>query len=321
MNILITGGLGYVGSVLSKHLSKNNKVTIIDKVLFDNSQYNKIKNKNINFYKFDILDFKKVEEVFKKEKINLVIHLAAIVGDPASKAQPELTKKLNWNASKKIFNLSKKFKVNKFFFFSTCSNYGLSKKSTLLKENDNLKPLSLYSKTKVDFEKFLIKDNSAIQKIILRISTLYGFSPRMRFDLTVNEFIKKMYYKEKLEIYHKDTWRPYLSLEDLQLIIKKLIKYPFKKNKVILNTGFNEENFSKKNIVDKIEKQLKFKPLYSYVEKAHFDKRNYRVDFTKLKKMKIKQKHSFEKNTKLIISYLNKINKKRASNKIFYNHK
>ena len=143
MNILITGGLGYVGSVLSKHLSKNNKVTIIDKVLFDNSQYNKIKNKNINFYKFDILDFKKVEEVFEKEKINLVIHLAAIVGDPASKAQPELTKKLNWNASKKIFNLSKKFKVNKFFFFSTFINYGLRKKTTFLKEINNLKNLSL----------------------------------------------------------------------------------------------------------------------------------------------------------------------------------
>ena len=321
MNILITGGLGYVGSVLSSFLSKNNKIIIVDNLLFDNSQYKKIKNRNIIFYKCDILNFTKVENIFSKENVDLVIHLAAIVGDPASKAQPEMTKKLNWHASKKIFNLSKKYNVKKFIFFSTCSNYGLSKKSKLLKENDKLKPLSLYAKTKVDFEKYLMKDPSIIQKIILRISTLYGFSHRMRFDLTVNEFIKKMYHKEKLEIYHKDTWRPYLSLEDLKLIVTKLINYPFKKNKIILNTGFNNENFSKKNIVDKIEKQLNFKPKYTYVEKAHFDKRNYRVDFTKLKKMKIKQRFSFEKNMKLIISYLKKINKKRSNNKVFYNHK
>ena len=321
MNILITGGLGYAGSIISSFLSKNNKIIIVDKLLFDNSQYKKIKNRNIIFYKCDILDFVKVEKIFIKENVDLVIHLAAIVGDPASKAQPEMTKKLNWQASKKIFNFSKKYNVKRFIFFSTCSNYGLSKKSKLLKENDKLKPLSLYAKTKVDFEKYLMKDSSTIQKIILRISTLYGFSYRMRFDLTVNEFIKKMYHKEKLEIYHKDTWRPYLSLEDLKLIVLKLINYPFKENKIILNTGFNNENFSKKNIVEKIEKQLKFKPKYTYVEKAHFDKRNYRVDFTKLKKMKIKQRFSFEKNMKLIMSYLSKINKKKSNNKVFYNHK
>ena len=321
MNILITGGLGYVGSVISSHLSKNNKVIIVDKLLFNNSQYKKIKNKNITFYKCDILNFTKVESIFSKENVDIVIHLAAIVGDPASKAQPEMTKKLNWHASKKIFNFSKKYNVKKFIFFSTCSNYGLSKKSKLLKENDKLKPLSLYAKTKVDFEKYLMKDSSIIQKIILRISTLYGFSHRMRFDLTVNEFIKKMYHKEKLEIYHKDTWRPYLSLEDLKLIVSKLINYTCKKNKIILNTRFNNESLSKKNIVDKIEKQLKFKPKYTYVEKAHFDKRNYRVDFTKLKKMKIKQRFSFEKNMKLIISYLNKINKRKSNYKVFYNHK
>ena len=158
MNILITGGLGYVGSVISSHLSKNNKVIIVDKLLFNNSQYKKIKNKNITFYKCDILDFTKVESIFSKENVDIVIHLAAIVGDPASKAQPEMTKKLNWHASKKIFNFSKKYNVKKFIFFSTCSNYGLSKKSKLLKENDKLKPLSLYAKTKVDFEKYLMKD-------------------------------------------------------------------------------------------------------------------------------------------------------------------
>ena len=141
MKILITGGLGYAGSVLSKYLSKQNNIYIIDKVLFNNSQYKKIKNKNITLHKFDILNSNKVEKIFKNNNIDLVIHLAAIVGDPASKAQPELTKQINLIASKKVFSLAKKYSVKKFIFFSTFCNYGLSYYKRLLKETSPLKPL------------------------------------------------------------------------------------------------------------------------------------------------------------------------------------
>ena len=322
--IMITGGAGYIGCVLtSMLLKKGHQVFSLDNLKHSKLKYLRKFNKykKFKFFKCDINNLSQTEKFIKNNKINTIVHLAGIVGDPASKLQKKLTKKTNLESSKKIFFLCEKYNVKKFIFASTCSNYGIVNSKKLADEKTRLKPLSLYAKTKVDFEKYLMKDSSIIQKIILRISTLYGFSHRMRFDLTVNEFIKKMYHKEKLEIYHKDTWRPYLSLEDLKLIVSKLINYPFKKNKIILNTGFNNENFSKKNIVDKIEKQLKFKPKYTYVEKAHFDKRNYRVDFTKLKKMKIKQRFSFEKNMKLIISYLNKINKRKSNYKVFYNHK
>ena len=321
MKILITGGLGYAGSVLSKYLSKQNNIYIIDKVLFNNSQYKKIKNKNITLHKFDILNSNKVEKIFKSNNIDLVIHLAAIVGDPASKAQPELTKQINLIASKKVFSLAKKYSVKKFIFFSTCSNYGLSYYKKLLKETSPLKPLSMYAKTKVDFEKFLLKDKSKIKKIILRLSTLYGLSFRMRFDLTVNEFLKKMYFKEKLDVYHKDTFRPYLSLDDLKIIVEKLINYKFRKNSIVFNVGFNKENLSKKSIVEKVSKQLSFKSKYNYIDREHFDRRNYRVDFSKIKKIGIKQKFNFNYNIRKMLSYLKKTTKKVTNKKIFYNHR
>ena len=126
----------------------------------------------------DILNKKKLENFFIIKKFDIVFHLAAIVGDPACKVNEKLTTKTNLTASKDFFKIVKKNKIKKFFFFSTCNNYGLSKNSKLLKKTDDLKPLSLYAKTKVKFEKYLLKDNSKIQKIILRISTLYGVSPK-----------------------------------------------------------------------------------------------------------------------------------------------
>ena len=132
MNILITGGLGFVGSVITEHLlHKGFKVSVIDKLLFGNSHLKYFKK--IFNLKIDILDYAKVEKYFKNNNFDIVFHLAAIVGDPASKVNLDLTKKTNLDASIRLFNISKKYKVNKFIFFSTCSNYGLSKNSKLLK--------------------------------------------------------------------------------------------------------------------------------------------------------------------------------------------
>ena len=322
MNILITGGCGYAGSVLTNFLSKKFKIFVIDKILFKNNNLF-IKNKNVTLFKADITNKSKMKEIFSSNKIDTVIHLAAIVGDPACGKYPKLAKNINLNGAKIIFKLSTRYKIKKFIFFSTCSNYGLSSSKKLLTENSTLNPLSLYAKTKVEFEKFLIKDKSKITKIVLRLSTLYGFSPRMRFDLTVNEFLKKIYFNEKLEIYHKNTFRPYLSTDDLKEIILKILLFSFKKNLQILNAGFNSQNFTKKYIAERINKILKFKKRYFFIDdNKHFDKRNYRVNFSKIKKLLgIKQRFSFDSSIKNMIDFLTKIKKKECNNKKFYNHK
>ena len=323
MKILISGGLGFAGSSLTEYLlEKGYEVTVIDKMMFDNKQLKKFKNNNFKFFKLDILNKKKLENFFINKNFDVVFHLAAIVGDPACKVNESLTKKTNLDASIDFFKIVKKNKIKKFFFFSTCSNYGLSKNSKLLKETDDLKPLSLYAKTKVKFEKYLLKDNSKIQKIILRISTLYGVSPRMRFDLTINEFAKKVYFNEKFEIYHADTWRPYLNLIDLSLIVGKIIKSKnLTKNKYIFNTGYSEENFTKRQIISSISKLLPKNKNYKFVEKDHFDKRNYRVNFSKISKLKIKKTISLKKGITNIINYLKKSKKNKFNSKVFYNHK
>ena len=209
------------------------------------------------------------------------------------------------------------------FFFSTCSNYGLSSGGKLLKENDKLQPLSLYAKTKVAFENFLIKRNSPVQRFILRISTLYGVSPRMRFDLTINEFTKKVCKRESFEIFHADTWRPYLNLKDLSQIIFKILSLEKKLKKTIniFNVGYNNQNFTKKDIINTITKIIKKSKNFSYVSADHFDKRNYKVDFSKINKIKIIKNTSLQKGIKEIKKYLLSNAHVNFNKKVFYNHK
>ena len=144
----------------------------------------------------------------------------------------------------------------------------------------------------------------------------------MRFDLTINEFSKKIYFKEKFDVYHADTWRPYLNLKDLALIVEKLIKHKdLKKNKVIFNTGFSDENYTKRDIIKNISKLLPKNKSFTYVNADHFDKRDYKVNFSKIKILKIKKTINIQKGINEIINYLKQSKKKNLNKKFYYNHK
>ena len=162
--ILITGGAGSIGSVLTNLLlQKGYFVYSLDNLKNSKLEFIKKfkKRSKFEFYNCDINKLSLVERFFKKKKkIDIVIHLAGIVGDPASKLEKKLTTVTNLVSSKKLFNICEKYRVSKFIFSSTCSNYGIVDNKKLANETTKLKPLSLYAKTKVDFEKFMIKKSA-----------------------------------------------------------------------------------------------------------------------------------------------------------------
>ena len=203
------------------------------------------------------------------------------MGDPITKKYPKSSKEINLEGVKKVINFYYKSKIKKILFISTCSNYGVISKDIFAKENYKLNPKSLYAKHKVNIEKYLIsKKNVKKPYVILRFSTAYGTSERMRFDLTVNQFVKDLFFGKKIEVYDADTFRPYCYTSDFAKIIIKLIKNKDKTINQIYNIGSNDNNFSKRMIVNKISKF--FKKRYK-ISRRKKDPRNYKLTLENLR--------------------------------------
>ncbi|MEM7647285.1 MAG: SDR family oxidoreductase [Pseudomonadota bacterium] len=195
--VLVTGGAGYVGSGVIAHLLENNfHVVCADKLLFGGeSLVPYFKNPNFNFSLCDLTDKEATTSLFRKFSFYGIVHLAAIVGDPACKREPEVARATNLDASIHLMNCAKEFGVERFIFASTCSNYGkMGDSEGWVDEKSPLSPVSLYAETKVSFEKELLEKEQVDNffPTALRFSTVYGLSQRMRFDLTVNEFTKEL---------------------------------------------------------------------------------------------------------------------------------
>jgi nucleoside-diphosphate-sugar epimerase len=320
--VLLIGSQGYIGSVLTDYLLKK-KYQIIG---IDNFIYNQ---KKINFfeknYKFINCDLRNKEKIYKLiSQVSHVIILAGLVGDPITKKYPRLANDINYKGIKNVIKICKKIKIKKLVFISTCSNYGITKGDKLLKENHVLKPISLYAKQKVKIEKFLLENKFKFSTIILRFATAFGLSPRMRFDLTVNEFIKDAFFKKQLEIYEPNTYRPYCHIKDFCRIINLVLK---KKStdldKEVFNCGSNNNNYSKIQIA-RILKKI-FKDLKIVINKNVKDKRNYKVDFGKIKRvLKFKSKYNLNYGVSEIITFLKKNKElklyKNINNKTFGNY-
>ena len=182
-------------------------------------------------------------------------------------------------------------KIQKVIFVSTCSNYGLIKENEFADENFELNPLSLYAKSKVNIENFILenKKNYDYCSVILRFATAFGLSPRMRFDLTVNQFTHELTVGNELEVYDPETWRPYCHVDDFSEIIFKIMqqKDELIKNQVF-NVGSDENNFTKEKIVNLLLKKLPESKIK--IVKGGLDKRNYRVNFHKIKNL-LNHKH------------------------------
>ena len=284
-HVLIVGGAGYVGSVLTDHfLAKGYRVRSFDNLLFNHglTVVPFLNNPNYQFVNGDLT--READFTAALDGITDVIMLAGLVGDPVTKKYPEQAALINDEGHALMVRLFNGRGLNKVVFVSTCSNYGLIEGDHLADENFELNPLSLYAKSKVRIEQQLLGQKGSVDyaPTVLRFATAFGLSARMRFDLTVSEFTRALFLGEDLLVYDADTWRPYCHLRDFARLIDKVFDAPCDDVAFdVFNAGGEVNNFTKQMIVDAT---LKVLPEGKVRYQEHgADPRNYRVDFTKVR--------------------------------------
>lgn len=282
--ILVTGGAGYVGSTLIRDtLADGYQVRCLDILLYGGKSISGFMNHpHFEFIKGDIRD----KDILKKSlrDIDFVVHLAAIVGDLSCKAAPKSAVQINYHGTRLISEIAKEMGIKRFVFASTCSNYGIVNPQEIADESYGLNPVSLYAETKIDCERFLLSINDDnFSTTCLRFGTAYGVSFRTRFDLLINSFTFEALVKNEIIAFAANTWRPYIHVADMSLIIRKILESPIEKVRgEIFNAGSNSQNYVKRDVVEiltKILPALKTK----YIDSVD-DRRNYRVNFDKLEK-------------------------------------
>tara|TARA_A100001011_G_scaffold400428_1_gene514899 strand:+ start:1291 stop:2304 length:1014 start_codon:yes stop_codon:yes gene_type:complete len=285
MNILITGGSGYVGSRLIYKLLDETDYNIInyDISLFGDKHLPK--NERFFYFKEDITDSKKFEEVIIKNKVDTVLHLACISNDPTYELNPELSKRINYDCFENLVKISKQCKVKKFIYASTCSVYGISDSPNVTETNE-LKPITDYNKYKALCEPILLKYlDDSFNGIIIRPATVCGFSEKMRFDLTVNILTNYAYNKGYIRVFGGKQSRPNCHIDDMCEIYKKLINENISRfNGEIFNAG--TENLKIIEVAEKVKdvlsKKIDKKNIDIRVEESA-DIRSYMINSDKIK--------------------------------------
>jgi nucleoside-diphosphate-sugar epimerase len=284
MKILVTGGAGYVGSTLVPALlSAEHEVRVLDRLAFGGeSLLGCWCEPGFELVRGDVRDVATVKKAVAGR--DAVVHLAAVVGDPACSRQPELARETNLDASKSLIEESQRAGVKRFIFASTCSNYGRMKDpSQFVDEDSELSPVSLYAETKVAIEKFLLESNDRPDWCAtpLRFATVYGVSPRMRFDLTVNEFTMELLVHKTLKVFGEQFWRPYIHVRDVARAIQRVLEAPEHLVRgCVFNVGATDQNYQKQQLVELIQP---FAPdaTVEYVRRTE-DPRDYRVSFARV---------------------------------------
>lgn len=281
--VLLIGGAGYLGSVLCpKLLKKGYRVRVLDNLTYGDEGIRELyKNKNFEFLKGDIRSISNVIEAIND--MDAAIHLAAIVGDPACSIDPKRTIEINYLSTKAIAEACKFNQINKFLFASTCSVYGASKNpGERLKETSFLNPISLYAETKLKSEEGILSlADENFSPTIFRFATLYGVSPRMRFDLVVNLLTAKAMIEKKIAIFGGEQWRPNLEVSDAAEACCLWLESSIEKSGgQIFNVGENSQNYKILEIGKIIKKVIP--DIKMEIKKEEGDVRDYNVSFEKV---------------------------------------
>jgi nucleoside-diphosphate-sugar epimerase len=282
--VLVTGGAGYLGSTLvADLLAGGNLVRVLDSLAVgDGSSIVQLWGREgFQFVSGDVRE-RSVREAALRD-VDAVVHLAAIVGDPACSRDPDLARAVNLDATRALLEACAAGSVRRFIFASTCSNYGKIDGGAYATEDWELRPVSLYAETKVAAElDVLAAAKPNFVSTCLRLATVYGASPRMRFDLTVNEFTRDALLTGELVVYGEQFWRPYVHVRDAaRAIVVALEAASDAVGGEVFNVGATDQNFRKQDLVDLLVARLPDTKI-ERVARAE-DPRDYRVSFEKIR--------------------------------------
>ena len=283
MKVLVTGGAGYIGSVLTRNLLRSgHEVTVLDALLFgDDSVRDLAGTTGYTLVEGDIRDETLVGRLVQGK--DAVVHLAAIVGDPACAANPSVAVSVNVEGTEIAGRAAQRAKIGRFVFASTCSVYGHSDET--VDESSVFNPQSLYAESRMAGEAAVQSlANRSFQPVRLRFGTVYGLSPRMRFDLVVNFLTVELFRKGTISIFGGDQWRPFLHVADAARAVQLAVESPASlvANEVF-NTGSEEQNYQLRDLMP-IYSQLRPGSTVNCVREVQ-DRRSYRVNFDKIRRV------------------------------------
>ena len=278
MNVLVTGGAGYIGSVMSRILlEKGYNVTILDRLFFGNDSLKDITDQ-ITIIKDDVRFF----DPNLLKGIDAVFDLAALSNDPCGELDQEKTLEINYKGRVRVANLAKKYGVKKYVFASTCSVYGFQE--GVINEESGLNPLTTYAKASMIAEKEILPlADKTFSATVLRQATVYGFSYRMRFDLAINGMTLGYFRNGKIPIMRDGKqWRPFVNVRDTSnAFIKVLETEPELVTGQIFNVGSDEQNIQIFDLAKVVAEACRLP--FNYEWYGDCDTRSYRVSFNKIK--------------------------------------
>ena len=307
--ILITGGGGYIGSMLSTELvNLGYEVTVIDQLKYDKGSLDHLYfNKNFTLINKDVRSAKMLKKYIKKNEF--IIPLAALVGAPLCEKNKKEAISTNFKAIKNILkNLNNN---NKLIYLTTNSGYGIGKKNKYCDEESPLKPLSLYGQTKCDAENEVMKFKNTIS---FRLATVFGASYRMRSDLLVNNFVQRAVNDNFIDVFEPNFRRNFIHIKDVVRGIIFSIKNFNQLKSSIFNLGLSTANITKINLVKKIKKQVRTLKIRVIKNKSDPDKRDYFVSNKKIEKKGFKAIISLDEGIKELIQVFSNNKKKIINN-------
>jgi len=279
--IVVTGGAGYIGWHLNKLLlERGYQVVVLDSLLFGDTVIQDLSSSpNFHFEKGDIRHIGELARILKDAYA--IIHLAAVVGDPACGKNPDFTRTVNIESTKVIVELANYYKVERLLFASSCSVYGAAPSNIFLNEGSYRNPVSFYAESRILSEEIIFSNTRGPIPTSLRLATAYGYSRRMRFDLAVNIMTLNALTKGKVKVFGGKQYRPFVHCQDAArafvLALESDVKYV---GHEAFNVGTNEQNYRLIELGNEIADTL---GVAVEQVRGREDDRNYRVDFSKIK--------------------------------------